>query len=170
MKMLLTLTLPLTLILSGCSGMQSEQLGGLVCVNCKAENKGKVTILAPISGSCDDIKSKLNVDDAANKIKRKFNFMTTDEMKASPNGSLILSSTDYGWSAVSGSHYMMKQFINQGRGGFIQAEVSKNGSGSIIVIKTAVHVNQGDNLEQAKKDANSLATEFRKRVVSTLGK
>lgn len=133
----------------------------------KLKIKNTAVILAPAIGKCDDVISSLSVDEAASRIKRKFNFMTTDEMKSSPNGNLLLSSDDYGWSATPGTHYMMKQAVS---GGFVQAEISKIGSGSVINIKTAVHVKKGDNLETARNSANSLAAEFRKRIITTLGK
>lgn len=90
------LTLTITL-LNGCAGMSGKQAGGLICINCEAENKSTAVILAPAIGKCDDVISRLSVDEAASRIKRKFNFMTTDEMRSSPNGNLLLSSSDYGY-------------------------------------------------------------------------
>lgn len=155
------------ILLTGCAELSGKHAGGLICINCEPENKGYTVILAPVTGECSVINSKLSVDEAAARIKRKFNFMTLDEMKSSPNGAILLSSTEYGWSATPGTHYMMRKSLT---GGFAQAEVTKKGTGSIIDIKTAVHVKKGDDLELAKKSANDLALEFRKRIISSLGK
>lgn len=162
--------LTVCLLLGGCADFQGEQLGGLLSVNCEPENKGTMTVLAPVMGECDAVISKLNVDEAASCIKRQFHFMTTDEMKAAPGGYLLLSSPEYGWSATLGTHYMMKQAIDSKRGGFIQAEITKRRSGSIIDINAAMIFEKGDDLVQAKKDANATAIAFRKRIIATLGK
>lgn len=101
----------LSLLISGCT------VSGGFNKPSNTNRAGYSAILHPAIGECDAINSKLSVDEAASRIKRKFHFMTTDEMKSSPNGDLLLSSSDYGWSSTPGTHYMMKQAISQGRGG-----------------------------------------------------
>ena len=169
-----SLLLGLTLLV-GCEGFDPSKpmQVGPFCWNCdqsttKSIQPGTYGYGTPILKSTQMVVSE-DVDTVAALLKRGFGYATTDELRSESNGEWLISSDMYGWSATPGTHYMMRQPLQDGTRGYMELEVTKQGAGSVIDITVAIMIQKESEKATVESRVDFLAQMLKDNVKTVLG-